>query len=315
MPRGERATSSADAADNATTNNNDNSNSGTIRVSFPGERGAYSEAAAASFFAGRAIAVETVPHLTFAGAIGSTVDGDTDYTILPVENSIEGSVGESYDLLTSAPLVAAGETHHRIRHCLIGYGRISDVRQAWSHPQALGQCRRFLEGRKMRAVPAYDTAGSIKNVRDAKDREVAGIASREAAELYGVPVIAEDIADNSSNYTRFLILAARGRDTSGLAPPPGAGGTAAYKTSIILSLKHEPGSLYRVIRNFYENDVNMTKIESRPTRGNAWEYNFYVDFEGHAENPRIAGMLERICSDSSVRVLGSYPSAAPPPVG
>lgn len=321
MPRGERATSSADAT---TTNDDDNnSNSGTIRVSFPGEHGAYSEAAATSFFAGRgetaaAAAVETVPHLTFAGAIGSTVDGDTDYTVLPVENSIEGSVGESYDLLTSTPLVAAGEIHHRIRHCLIGYGRISDVRQAWSHPQALGQCRRFLEGRGIRAVPAYDTAGSIKNVRDAKDREVAGIASREAAELYGVPIIAEDIADNSSNYTRFLILTARSRDTSGLAPTPGAGGTAAttttYKTSIILSLKHEPGSLYRVIKNFYENDVNMTKIESRPTRGNAWEYNFYVDFEGHAEDPRIAGMLERICSDSSVRVLGSYPSAAPPPV-
>lgn len=299
MPRGERATSADD-------------DNGMIRVSFPGERGAYSEAAAVSFFAGQE--VETVPHLTFAGAMGSTVDGDTDYTILPVENSIEGSVGESYDLLTSTPLVAAGEIHHRIRHCLIGYGRMSDVKQVWSHPQALGQCRRFLEEREMRAVSAYDTAGSIKNVRDAKDREVAGIASKEAAELYGVPVIAEDIADNSSNYTRFLILAARGRDTSGLVqPPPGAGG-ATYKTSITLSIKHEPGSLYRVIKNFYENNVNMTKIESRPTRGNAWEYNFYVDFEGHAEDPRIAGMLERICSDSSVRVLGSYPSAAPPPV-
>ncbi|MCE2497980.1 MAG: prephenate dehydratase [Nitrosopumilaceae archaeon] len=283
-----------------------------IRVSFPGERGAYSEAAAVSFFAGQE--VETVPHLTFAGAMGSTVDGDTDYTILPVENSIEGSVGESYDLLTSTPLVAAGEIHHRIRHCLIGYGRMSDVKQVWSHPQALGQCRRFLEEREMRAVSAYDTAGSIKNVRDAKDREVAGIASKEAAELYGVPVIAEDIADNSSNYTRFLILAARGRDTSGLVQPPSGAGGTTYKTSITLSIKHEPGSLYRVIKNFYENNVNMTKIESRPTRGNAWEYNFYVDFEGHAEDPRIAGMLERICSDSSVRVLGSYPSAAPPPV-
>ena len=306
MPRGERAT----PADS--NNNDDDANNSTIRVSFPGERGAYSEAAAASFFAGKGM--ETVPHLTFAAAIGSTVDGDTDYTILPVENSIEGSVGESYDLLTSTPLVAAGEIHYRIRHCLIGYGRMSDVRQVWSHPQALGQCRRFLEGRGMRAVPAYDTAGSIMNVRDAKDREVAGIASREAAELYGVPIIAEDIADNSSNYTRFLILAPRGRDTSGLAPSPPGGGGTTYKTSIILSLKHEPGSLYRVIKNFYDNGINMTKIESRPTRGNAWEYNFYVDFEGHAEDPRIAGMLERICSDSSVRVLGSYPSAAGPPV-
>lgn len=302
MPRGERATPAAD----------DNGNNDMIRVSFPGERGAYSEAAAASFFAGKEM--ETVPHLTFAAAIGSTVDGDTDYTILPVENSIEGSVGESYDLLTSTPLVAAGEIHYRIRHCLIGYGRMSDVRQVWSHPQALGQCRRFLEERGMRAIPAYDTAGSIMNVRDAKDQKVAGIASREAAALYGVPIIAEDIADNSSNYTRFLILAPRGRDTSGLAPSPPGGAGTTYKTSIILSLKHEPGSLYRVIKNFYDNGINMTKIESRPTRGNAWEYNFYVDFEGHAEDPRIAGMLERICSDSSVRVLGSYPSAAGPPV-
>ena len=310
MTRGERATSPT-ADDNNDNNNNDNND--MIRVSFPGERGAYSEAAAISFFAGKK--VETVPHPTFARAINGTVDGDTDYTILPVENSIEGSVGESYDLLTSTPLAAAGEMHHRIRHCLIGYGHISEVKQVWSHPQALGQCRRFLEGRGMRAVPAYDTAGSIKDVRDAKDRDIAGIASREAAELYGVPVIAEDIADNSSNYTRFLILAARGRDTQGLPQTPvGAGGTTTYKTSITLSIKHEPGSLYRVIKNFYENNVNMTKIESRPTRGNAWEYNFYVDFEGHAEDPRIAGMLERICSDSSVRVLGSYPSAAPPPV-
>ncbi len=313
MPRGERATSHTDA-DN---DNGSSSSSDIIKVSFQGERGAYSEAAAVSFFAGRGAVdgeVKTVPHPSFASAMNSTVDGDTDYTILPVENSIEGSVGESYDLLTSTPLVAAGEIRHRIRHCLIGYGQISDVRQVWSHPQALGQCRRFLEGRKMRTIPAYDTAGSIKHVRDAKDRAAAGIASREAAALYGVPVIAEDIADNSSNYTRFLILAARGRDTSGLArpAPPGKGDTA-YKTSIILSLKHEPGSLYRVIKNFYENDVNMTKIESRPTRGNAWEYNFYVDFEGHAEDPRIAGMLERICADSSVRVLGSYPSAAGPP--
>ena len=268
-------------------------------VSFQGERGAYSEAAAFAFFNGTEI--ETVPHPTFAKALDSTVREDTAYTILPVENSIEGSVGESYDLLMSTPLVASGEIRHRIRHCLIGYAKsVHDVRTVWSHTQALGQCRRFLEDSDIEAVPAYDTAGSIKRVKEAADSATAGIASKEAAILYGVPVIAEDIADNPNNYTRFLLLSRYER------PAP----TGRDKTSIIFSIKHEPGSLYKIMQVFYTNGVNMTKIESRPTKGNAWEYNFYVDFEGHADDPRTAEMLDVIRKDAFVRILGSYPSAS-----
>lgn len=269
-------------------------------VSFPGEHGAYSEAAARSFFSGTDI--DAVPHPTFAGALRSTADSETDYTILPVENSIEGSVGESYDLLTTTPLTVSGEIRYRIRHCLIGSGTMDSVRTVWSHPQALGQCRRFLEGHGIKTVPTYDTAGSIKVIKmEAGGGDaLAGIASREAAELYGVPVIAEDIADNPSNYTRFLVFS-RGRRK---------GATGRDKTSIIFSIKHEPGSLYKILKSFYHNNVNMTKIESRPTGDSAWEYNFYVDFEGHVDDPRISDMMDEIGRDASVKVLGSYPAAA-----
>lgn len=284
----------------------------SVSVSFQGERGAYSEAAAVSFFSDHDN-VKTVPYDTFAKALNSTANGNTDYTILPVENSIEGSVGESYDLLISTPLVAVAETHYRVRHCLIGYASsIDDVKTVWSHSQALGQCRHFLEGHEIKAMRDYDTAGIIKNKIKGSPHDVttAGIASKDAAALYDVPIIAENIADNADNYTRFLILS---RDEkAALRPLP----TGHDKTSIIFSIKHEPGSLYKIMEIFYRNNVNMTKIESRPTKANAWEYNFYVDFEGHTDDPRISNMIKTISRDSlAVRVLGSYPSATEPSYG
>lgn len=273
----------------------------TVRVSFQGERGAYSEAAAVSFFSDTNI--ETVPHENFSKALHSTVGGDTEYTILPVENSIEGSVGESYDLLMSTPLIVSGEIRQRIRHCLIGYGTLEQIKVAYSHPQALGQCRQFLEEHEIRAVPAYDTAGSIKKIsNDADDVTIAGIASKNAAMLYDVPIITKDIADNTHNYTRFLILS---KDKKMSA-------TGYDKTSITFSIKHEPGSLYKILETFYHNNVNMTKIESRPTKTNAWEYNFYVDFEGHVDDPRVSHMMKTIGKNAFVRVLGSYPSVKEP---
>ncbi len=269
-----------------------------IGVSFQGERGAYSEAAARAFF--RDESIKTVPHNTFARALQSTVDGHTEYTILPVENSIEGSVGESHDLLRSTPLFACGEIRYKIRHCLIGYGKLDDVGEVWSHPQALGQCRRFIEDFGIKAVPVYDTAGSIKSVRDARNPRLAGIASREAAIIYDVPVIVEDIADNANNYTRFLLLS-----------KTRANSTENAKTSIIFSVAHEPGSLYKILEHFYKNNVNLTMIESRPTRSNAWEYNFYLDFEGHMDDPKVSDIIERIGKTAFIRVLGSYESAGP----
>ncbi|QDI89119.1 prephenate dehydratase [Candidatus Nitrosopumilus sp. SW] len=267
-----------------------------ISVSFQGERGAYSEAAARSFFTEN---IETVPFATFAEVLENTSKDKTEYSVLPVENSLEGSVGESYDLLYSTSLNATGEIYHRIEHCLIGIGEINEVDTVYSHPQALGQCRKFIEEHKMKTIPAYDTAGSVKIIKELNKKNCACIASKTASLIYEVPIIAENIANNLNNYTRFLILSKKESEISG-----------NDKTSIIFSIKHEPGSLYRIIENFHKNNVNLTKIESRPTRTNTWEYNFYVDFEGHQKDSKILEMLEKIKQDTLfLKVLGSYPSA------
>ena len=267
-----------------------------IHVSFQGERGAYSEAAARAFFNTE---IQTVPFPTFAEVLENTTLDKTEYSILPVENSLEGSVGESYDLLYSTSLNVIGEMYHRIEHCLIGTGTLNDVDTVYSHPQALGQCRNFIEKHNIKTVPAYDTAGSVKIIKELNKKNIACIASKDASEIYDVPVISENIANNSNNYTRFLILSKNNKEETG-----------KDKTSIIFSIKHEPGSLHRIIENFHNYKVNLTKIESRPTKTNTWEYNFYVDFEGHAKNPRITEMLEKINHETLfMKILGSYPSA------
>ena len=142
--------------------------------------------------------------------------------------------------------------------------------------KTLGQCRKFIEEHKMKTIPAYDTAGSVKIIKELNKKNCACIASKTASTIYDVPVIAENIANNLNNYTRFLILSKKESTITG-----------NDKTSIIFSIKHEPGSLYRIIENFHKNNVNLTKIESRPTRSNTWEYNFYVDFEDIKKIPRF----------------------------
>ena len=270
------------------------------RVAFQGERGAYSEAAAMSFFGDD---IRAVPLATFAKVLESTSAGLTDCAVLPVENMLAGSVGESYDLLASTALNATGEIYHRIEHCLIGEGGLDDVGTAYSHPQALGQCSRFLEEHGIRTVPTYDTAGSVGMVKELGRADCACIASRAASSIHGMPVIAEDIADDPDNYTRFLVL------SKGVS-----GRTGRDKTSIIFSIRHEPGSLYRIMAVFHDHGVNLTKIESRPARMSTWEYNFFVDFEGHRDDPEISAVLDGVRGDAIfMRVLGSYVAAATTP--
>lgn len=266
-----------------------------IKVSFQGERGAYSEAAARSFFSKD---IETVPCSTFADALQCTVNDKTNYTILPVENSLEGSVGESNDLLYSSSINAVGEIYYKIEHCLIGTGSLNETKTVYSHPQALGQCRAFIQKHNMKTVPTYDTAGSVKIIKEMNDKEIGCIASKSASQIYNMPIIAQDIADNSNNFTRFLILSKDSTKESG-----------KDKTSIMFSIKHEPGTLYKIIENFQKHGVNLTKIESRPKKTTAWEYNFFVDFEGHSGNPQIKDMLEKIKEKTTFfKILGSYPS-------
>lgn len=266
------------------------------QAAFQGEKGAYSEAAAIHFFKD---VVQTIPYPTFYEVLESTEQGKSDYAILPIENSLEGSVGESYDLLLTTKLNAVGEIYYRVKHCLIGFDGLEKIDTVYSHPQALGQCRKFIQEHKLKPIPTYDTAGSVKILLELKKDNLSCIASKKAAEIYKVPVIKEGIEDNVNNYTRFLVLANKKLEK-----------TTRDKTSIIFSIKHIPGALYSILEKFNANKINLTKIESRPTKSTPWEYNFYVDFDGNQDDPHIQDMLEKIKQNTLfLKVLGSYPRA------
>ncbi len=199
----------------------------------------------------------------------------------------------------STTLNATREAYHKIEHCLIGIGSFDQIDTVYSHPQALGQCRKFIQEHNLKTVPTYDTAGSVKIIKDINKQNIACIASKNAAKIYQIPIIKQEIANNENNYTRFLILSKKLAKQS-----------SNDKTSIIFSIKHEPGALHRIIEKFYSSGVNLTKIESRPKKSTAWEYNFYVDFQGNQNESKISEMLNKIKQDSLfLKILGSYPMA------
>lgn len=269
-------------------------------VAFQGEPGAFSEQAALEFF-GRS--VTTCPRESFDGVFVAVAEDQTRFGIVPVENSSEGSISRVYDLFLEHDVRVCGETALRIVHCLIARPGVAlgDVRRVYSHPQALGQCRAFLAHLGCELIPTYDTAGSVKMVSEQGASDAAAVAGARAAELYGMHVIAMGIEDNRNNYTRFFILSRRD------VPPSGAD-----KTSVVFSVRHEPGALYSALRVLAERGVNLTKIESRPTRQKPWEYNFYLDFEGHRLDAQFAEALESVKPYCLfLRVLGSYPQAKP----
>jgi len=267
-----------------------------LSVSFQGEHGAYSESAALCYFKVR---IKTIAFKTFSNALKSTDDVKTDYSIIPIENSIEGGVGESYDLLYNTNLNAVGEIYHHIKHCLIGLSKINKINTIYSHPQALGQCRQFIQKYNLRSIPTYDTAGSVKLIKKMNKDNVGCIASAMAAQIFNLPVIKYGISDQPNNYTRFLILAKSHSHK-----------TDDDKTSIIFSTIHKPGLLYEVIKRFHDKNINLTKIESRPKKQNVGEYNFYVDFEGHIDSLGIQKIINDIRKYTTfLKIIGSYPAA------
>ena len=271
-----------------------------MRVAFQGERGAYSEKAVYEFF-GRKVTAE--PCRSFSEVFDKVEKGELKFGVVPIENSTEGSVSETYDLFLTHNLKVCGEKVLRIDHCLVGNANteLVSVRTIYSHPQALAQCRSFLERLNCDSIPVYDTAGSVKIIKERNLNNAAAIASESAAELYGMKILAREIADNPNNYTRFFVL-------SKCDSPP----TGRDKTSIIFSVRHTPGSLYTALEVLARRSINMTKIESRPTRQTPWEYNFYLDFEGHRTEERCREALRELAQKTLfIRILGSYPSAQP----
>jgi prephenate dehydratase len=271
------------------------------RVAFQGERGAFSEAAAIAYFGD---AVEPVPCESFDAVFERVASGECDHGVVPVENSLAGSIHQNYDLLVRFDLKITGEYILRVEHCLIVNPETTfeDLTVVTSHPQALAQCDRFIRSHHLAREAAYDTAGSVKTLRESGRRDMAAIASRRAALVYDMKILAENIEDDPHNFTRFLAL---GRE---VAPaPPQA--NAPTKTSIVFTLPNVPGALFKALAVFALRDIDLTKIESRPIAGKPWEYLFYLDFAESAASERGERALQHLGEIAvDLRVFGSYPA-------
>jgi prephenate dehydratase len=269
------------------------------RVAFQGEPGAYSEDACLKYFGKD---VNAVPFPDFQAVFEAVEHDAVTHAIVPVENSIEGSVIQVNDLLLDHDLTISGEVIVPIRHFLMVFDAASmeDITEVMSHPQALGQCRKFLAGHPdWRVTPAYDTAGSARIVSESKRKDIAAIASRRAAGVYGLKILKDDIQSEVANFTRFFVLEKN--------PPPVPD---ANKTSIVFATKNVPGALHKCLGEFALRGVNMTKLESRPRRNKPWVYVFYADLESSADDPNchaaIGGLLK---TGAFVKILGSYKKA------
>ena len=268
------------------------------RIAFQGVGGAFSEQAALQFRPD----AEPVGFPTFQEAFDAAVAGDCSFACLPVENSLAGSINQTYDLLTDSVLHVVGEQVVRVRHNLLAKPgtKLSDVKRVYSHPQALAQCQAFLRKHGFEAVTDFDTAGAAKLLAENGGEGKAAIASKRAAEAYGLAVLAESIEDLTFNYTRFFVL--------GADPAPRESGLA--KTSLVLATRHRPGDLVDCLVEFPKHGINMTKLESRPRRDKPWSYLFYIDIEGHVEDPHVAAALTGLMRKAAfVKFLGSYAAA------
>jgi prephenate dehydratase len=273
------------------------------KVAFQGERGAYSEMAALQYFPD----VKLLPLKSFQDVFDAAEDGKVEYIVVPLENSIEGSVNEIYDLLLQTKMNVIGEIYQRVRHCLIANKGTKMIRYVYSHPQALAQCRAYLQNKRLKPVPTYDTAGAVKIIKEKKMTGSAAIASKRAAELYDMEILDEGIEDRKNNYTRFFVLSTKKKKIRKNDPQ---NRVHDHKTSIIFSVQHVPGALFDILGEFAIRKINLTKIESRPTKETPWEYNFYVDFEGHLQSKAVHEALMSIKPKTSyIKVLGSYEKA------
>lgn len=275
-------------------------------AAFQGEPGAYSEQAAIDFFGA---AATPVPCPTFDAVFDRVTEGASRYGVVPVENSLAGSIHRNYDLLMRHNVHIIGEVIVRVRWFLYALPgvQLGDIRRVISHWQALAQCEQSLGRIAPQAdrEQVYDTAGSVKMLAEEQRRDTAAIAGRRAQALYGLPILMEGIEDDPSNFTRFVVLS-RNQDDVGVFAPAGAG----YKTSIVFAVKHVPGTLFRALAAFSLRDIDLAKIESRPLQGSPWEYLFYLDFAGRHTDESCARALNHLGEIATVlRVLGSYPRA------
>ncbi len=274
------------------------------KVAYQGIPGANSEIAVRQHFGAD---VEPLPCQDFNQLFDALQSSKVDYSLLPVENVLAGSVSGAYEMLLDHDARIQAEVILHVHHALMGMAGMSlnDIKQVRSHPQALMQCERFLKRYEMQPVGWYDTAGSAQDLAQDPQPGLGAIATESAAELYGLSIIAKEIEDEPYNYTRFLLL-------GNGDPVP----SDYNKTSIVFATRNQPAALYHCLGEFAKRDLNLTKLESRPRRNRPWEPLFYLDFEGHWEEPNCRDALTELLRQSSfVKLLGSYPAVRSGTVG
>lgn len=266
-------------------------------VAFQGNPGSYGEIAALNALPQ---VRETLDYPTFHEVARAVENGEADYGVLPVENSLMGAIHQSIDLLTETELHVTGEVVVRVSHCLMALPGVemADIRKVGSQQPALDQCTHLIREHGWQPLAKHDTAGSAKDLAERGARDEAAIASRRAAELYGLNILQTGVEDEPFNFTRFMVLSRH-------APEPS---DAPHKTSLIFAVRHTPGFLLETLGEL--RGLNLSRIESRPRRDRAWSYLMYVDIEGKASDPQVAQALAGILVKASyAKIIGSYPAA------
>ncbi len=267
------------------------------KVAFQGERGAFSEIAAIKFFGS---SIKPILCKTFGEVFQRINRKEAEYGILPIENSQTGGINEVHDLLLHQEVFAVGEVKLKVEHCLITKGEINFkvIEKVYSHPQALAQCEGFLSKNlpHCQVIPVYDTAGSVKMIKELKINNVAAIASSWAAELYGLKILSLGIQDNKYNYTRFLVLS-----------PEISSEAKNNKTSIIFAVVNKPGALYKCLKEFAIRNIDLSRLESRPSKREPWEYIFYTDFDKGLFEQSAQQALEALKKCTTfIKIIGTY---------
>ncbi len=268
---------------------------GKARVVFQGAEGAYSQAAMIQYF-GEDVNAFHVD--TFRDAMGAIDEGSADFAVLPIENSTAGIVSEIYDLLVEFENYIVGEQIIKIEHCLMAVPgtKIEDIRTVYSHPQSLMQSARFLGSHDWQQISMQNNAFAARKVAEDKDKTKAAIASEYAARLYGLTVLEKGVNQSSANSTRFIIVTNQKIFLK-----------SAKKVSICFEVPHESGSLYHMLSHFIYNNLNMNRIESRPIEGRAWEYRFFIDFDGNLSDSAVKNALRGLREEATnMRILGNY---------
>jgi prephenate dehydratase len=267
-------------------------------VAFQGEPGAFSHQACLKIFGSN---VKPKACFVFDDVFESVARKRADFAVVPIENTLAGSIHQNFDLLARHSLEVIAETYLRVEHNLIAnpHTSLRQIRQIYSHPVALDQCKRLLRRlKKVEKISFYDTAGSVKFIRDRGLKDAAAIGSEEAARIYGMKILRRSVEDEPENFTRFLALARKGKF-------PRAGS----KTSIVFGLKNEPGVLFKALSVFALRNIDLTKIESRPIRRKPWQYLFYLDLKSDVSSPECINALRHLRELAPyLKVLGSYPT-------